>query len=335
MERRTRTRATVGSAAALAVLVVAAGVAGPREVARSLEPDVDAAVRAAGGTQVRAEVTGREVTLEASGGPATSLEPVVRAVRAVPGVRSVSVRRLPRADRGVADAEAAVGLTATDDGVAFTGAVPTRTLAAEVARRVAWARGVPVTVDLAVDDRLPEPAWWPGLVRVLDATAQVRDLGLRYEGDVLTVSGSTAAAATRARILRVLEDADLGVRVRSRLTSGGAGLPERAAERLESSRVVFPVDGDRLDRRARRELDQVARSLRGTDVRVEVLGHAGPGPDDALAASRAEAVRAALVRRGVDADRLVAVAVGTATRPGSGAPAPYYRKVDFRVEEER
>ena len=341
MHQGTRRTATALTAAALGVVVVSGAVLGTRDVTAALEPDVAAAVQASAPGQVGVEVSGREVTLDPWSAPDAVVARAVAAVEAVPGVRSVRVRPV---EVGAGGPEAATGdvdlsLRVTGTGVAFSSAVPSRALADGIGRRVAQVRGVPVAVDLAVDTTLPAPRWWPGLSQVLDSTAQVDDLRLDVRDGVLTVRGTTTSAAAAERIGREVEAVDLVDDVVADIIAGpSAGLDPDQAEVLEEAVVPFDVGSSVIGPRGAQALDRVAAVLRATDVSLDVLGHAGPADPqrgDTLAVERAGAVRDALVARGVPADRLVATPVGSSADRGIDPLSPQYRKVDFRVEEER
>ena len=326
-------------AAALVVVVVSGAVVGTRDVTRSLEPAVADAVRAASDDQVGFDVRGRDVDVDPWDAPDAVVERTVRAVRDVPGVHRVRVRPIDVAtDPSARPRDIPLALRVTPTGIVFSSAVPTRALADEVGRRAAQVRGVPVGVDLAVDGTLPRPRWWPGLARVLDTTAQLDDLVIGVRDGVLTVSGTTASTAARDRTVRELEDTDVAGTVRADVQVRRTGLTERDAALLETTRIVFAIGSARLDGRGEKALDAVAAVLRRTDARLDVLGHAGPADPprgDVLAAQRAEAVRDHLVARGVPAGRLVVTAIGSGADRGIDPTSSQYRRVDFRVEEER
>lgn len=339
MDRGTRTAATWVVAGTLVAVVVSGAVVGTRHVGHALEPAVERAVLATAPDQVGVEVSGREVRIDPWSAPAPVVRRAVRAVEAVPGVRSVQVRPVdvgPRQDARPADIGLALEVSPT--GVVFSSAVPSRELADEIGREVARVRGVPVAVDLAVDTTLPRPRWWPGLATVLDDTAQVGALRLEIRDGVLEVSGTTVAPQTRARIEAALDRQQVVDEVRVSLGSGDTSLDPGQAQVLEGTQVTFGVGSAELGRRARTDLARVARVLARTEVSLDVLGHAGPTDPrrgDSLAAARAGAVRSYLVRRGVDASRLVATAIGSGADRGVDPWSPRYRRVDLRVEEER
>lgn len=344
MDQGTRRTATALAGAALAVVVVSGAVLGTRDVQGSLEPGVEAAVEATAPGQVGFQVTGREVVVDPWSAPDVVVERAVRAVRDVPGVRSVRVGPLEIGGPTRAEArDIDLALEVTPTGVAFSSAVPSRELAEEIGRRVSQVRGVPVAVDLAVDTTLPEPRWWPGLSQVLDSTAQVEDLRIDVRDGVLEVRGTTASADAARRIAREVEAADLADDVVATITPRDGtpaqdALDPAQARTLEEAVVPFEIGSALIGPRGDRALDRVAAVLRATDVTVDVLGHAGPADPqrgDTLASQRAAAVRAALVARGVPARRLVVTAVGSGADRGIDPLSPQYRKVDFRVEEER
>lgn len=335
-----RWRAAVATvAAALVAVVVTGAVVGSRDITRSLEPQVREAVRTAADDPVGVDVRGRDVDVDPGSASDATVERVVAAVRAVPGVHRVRVRPIDvAADPTTRPRDIPLSLRVTPTGVVFASAVPSRALAEEIGTRAAQVRGVPVGVDLAVDATLPQPRWWPGLARVLDATAQVDDLRIEIADGVLEVSGTTTSTAARDRAVRELDDTGVAATVRADVDVRRSGLAERDAAVLETTRIVFAVGSARIDARGEAALADVAAVLRRTDARLDVLGHAGPADPprgDVLAARRAEAVRDHLVGLGVARSRLVVTAIGSGADRGIDPTSSQYRRVDFRVEEER
>jgi outer membrane protein OmpA-like peptidoglycan-associated protein len=124
------------------------------------------------------------------------------------------------------------------------------------------------------------------------------------------------------------------------------GCPDRGTVVVSESHItvldkIYFADGsDEISERSAPILDAVAATLVHNPqiLRVEVAGHAATTERDAwtVAAARAGAVRAALLERGVQPERLVAVPYG-ATRPiDAGTTAAAHernRRVEFLVEE--
>lgn len=106
---------------------------------------------------------------------------------------------------------------------------------------------------------------------------------------------------------------------------------------LETRTIRFGEASTRLDPASDRLLDEVARALRpcGTSV-IAVTGHTDAGGDRkvnvALSQARAEAVRSALIARGIPTDNLRAAGLGAA-RPVEGLDPndPANRRIEFSV----
>ncbi|MFC0206388.1 OmpA family protein [Novosphingobium soli] len=106
---------------------------------------------------------------------------------------------------------------------------------------------------------------------------------------------------------------------------------------LETRTIRFGEASTRLDPASERLLDEVARALRPcVGSIIAVTGHTDGGGNPqvnvALSLARAEAVRSALVARGIPADGLRAAGVG-AQKPVSGLDPldPANRRIEFSV----
>jgi outer membrane protein OmpA-like peptidoglycan-associated protein len=101
--------------------------------------------------------------------------------------------------------------------------------------------------------------------------------------------------------------------------------------------VLFPSGGRELSASARQALDQVATALteQPTDAKILIEGHTDDRGSDStnleLSRSRAEAVRAYLVQRGLAAQRIEAVGKGEST-PIAGNDTAEGRATNRRVE---
>lgn len=339
MDSWTRRRATWGVACALVAVVVLGALVGTREVTADLEPRVREAVRSVAGADVGVDVQGREVRIDPEGTDPALVDQVAARVRELRGVRSVTVESSRVAEAAEAPGDARdidLGLRVQDRAALFSTAVPTRELARAIEARVTQVRGVPVAVGLSVDPTLPTPRWWPGLARVLDATAPVADLSLDVEAGRLEISGRTASRAGAERVRTAVEDVGLVDDVDVDLLVGLEGISDADAATIELADVTFALGSATLDPDARSALDAVARAVVGSHVVLDVLGHAGPGDPgkgDELARARARAARDYLLQRGVPADRVVVTAVGSDADQGVDVRDERYRRVDFRVEE--
>lgn len=106
---------------------------------------------------------------------------------------------------------------------------------------------------------------------------------------------------------------------------------------LETRTIRFGEASTRLEPSSERLLDEVARALRPcVGSIIAVTGHTDAGGNRqvnvALSQARAEAVRSALVRRGIPATNLRAAGVGSA-RPVEGLDPldPANRRIEFSV----
>lgn len=106
---------------------------------------------------------------------------------------------------------------------------------------------------------------------------------------------------------------------------------------LETRTIRFGEASTRLDPSSDRLLDEVARSLRPcVGSLIAVTGHTDAGGDAevnvALSLARAEAVRSALVERGIPAEGLRAAGIGSA-KPVEGLDPldPANRRIEFSV----
>jgi outer membrane protein OmpA-like peptidoglycan-associated protein len=119
------------------------------------------------------------------------------------------------------------------------------------------------------------------------------------------------------------------------------GCPDRGRVVVTSAEVAildtiyFSRDSDRIPAQAEPLIDAIAATLRGKPdlVKIEIGGHADGRETEAwgLSARRAAAVRAALVARGIGADRLAIVPYG-ATRALADADTDVARDRNRRVE---
>lgn len=100
--------------------------------------------------------------------------------------------------------------------------------------------------------------------------------------------------------------------------------PPAVAQRRGEARIAFPAGGTELPTGARGELDQLARRLAGDEaLRVQLNAYAAESGDQSsqarrLSLSRALAVRAYLIDKGVRSTRLDVRALG---QPQDDGPA--------------
>jgi outer membrane protein OmpA-like peptidoglycan-associated protein len=113
------------------------------------------------------------------------------------------------------------------------------------------------------------------------------------------------------------------------------------ADALSSATIVFASDSAVIDKQSRGLLDKLAAiAKRCSRFSLVVEGHTDgtgrKGHNDALSRKRAEAVRWALVDRGIDMDHISAIGYGASRplEPGTGASAvARNRRIEFSVLE--
>ena len=199
----------------------------------------------------------------------------------------------------------------------------------------------------------PQPeGWQQAAVAAVDALAALRD------GTIALEPGRLIATATQAHPDRVrsihdrLTDTTPGYAISTRITVDITGSiadiplpPRKCAALLNRTLGSAPVDFDfgstRLSESTAPRITAIARAFErcGTGV-VEVAGHTDDqGPESVnqrISQSRAEAVRAALVARGVPFDALAARGYGE-TRPIADNTTEEgrakNRRIEFRVPE--
>ena len=107
-------------------------------------------------------------------------------------------------------------------------------------------------------------------------------------------------------------------------------------ERFDLYGLRFESDQSTINADAQSLLDDIATALKNfPDWRLRIVGHtdatADPAHNEALSLERANAIKAALVERGVDAQRLVTSGAGE-SRPVAANDTPEGRALNRRVE---
>lgn len=183
-------------AACLVAVVALGSVLGSRSVADDLRQRSEAALAAAGLTDVRIDYAGREARLR--GGNDVQARLALALVETLPGVRSVADDRPRRRD--LSDV-ARFELDRAGDDVEISGAVPSPDDAAAIKVAVASTLRVTVTGDVEVRPALPSASWTDDLPDVLEAVAGVDGLALEIRGDgTATLAGTVADPAERSRV---------------------------------------------------------------------------------------------------------------------------------------
>jgi outer membrane protein OmpA-like peptidoglycan-associated protein len=269
----------------------------------------------------------RYIAADGVGSPEPATEPDVTATIVEPGTPSRvrltgSVPSQADRDALVDAARAAYGANAVDDQLTVTGG---STSASAVVPRLAE----------VISTLAPE---------VTTATARLDAGGLTVSG---TARAADAAERANAAVAKVAQ-ADPALQVR-----GTIGPPAPAAgpdagtlqadltAAVQARGIVFATNSSRLTPGANRTLDRVATLLAAAPTTaVLVSGYTDdqgvPTANVALSQRRAEAVRAALIQRGISATRLTAVGRGSASPVASNATEAgrtLNRRITFTVQK--
>lgn len=153
--------------------------------------------------------------------------------------------------------------------------------------------------------------------------------------------GKGLDVATRARVAAAVADVP-GIGGISWAREGQNALPAAHCQDdvesiLKTRTIRFSEASARIDPASVRLLDEVARALRPcVGAIIAVTGHTDANGNEnvnrALSLGRAEAVRGALVARGIPADGLRAAGIGSARPvPGLDPADPANRRIEFSV----
>ncbi|MEM1202798.1 MAG: OmpA family protein [Acidobacteriota bacterium] len=197
-----------------------------------------------------------------------------------------------------------------------------------------WAQ----VANFDLETRLP-----PILNRIEDTLGSP---GLRLEGSTLEVRGRGDGLTGLAQLQDDLADLAPGWSV----DDEGVSLPNQDDSELirdlndfvRLRSIRFASASDRLLPESERVLDRIARLLRDHDAGIEVQGHTDASGNaefnQRLSQQRAEAVRNALVARGVDGVRLRATGFGSSRPVADNDTAEgrrQNRRVEFQILEEK
>lgn len=152
-------------------------------------------------------------------------------------------------------------------------------------------------------------------------------------------AGLNAATRTRvaAAVARVPGIGGISWASEGALSATPPHCQDDVARILETRSIRFTEASARIDRASERLLDEVARALSPcVGSIIAVIGHTDAGGDPkvnlALSLARANAVRWALVGRGIPADGLRAAGVGSKQPiPGLDPNDPANRRIEFSV----
>ncbi|TVR09806.1 MAG: OmpA family protein [Salinarimonadaceae bacterium] len=174
------------------------------------------------------------------------------------------------------------------------------------------------------------------LARLAEGEALIEEGVLALEGRALYPQTQQAVRERLASLAPTGWRIDLAVEEPATIETSAAICEGRLAAALASAPIVFAVASARLADETQEHIDQLAAILEDCeDVSVEIGGHTdSDGPEATnvrISQSRAEAVREALLARGVDPDRVAAVGYGDA-RPVAPNDTDENKALNRRIE---
>lgn len=226
----------------------------------------------------------------------------------------------------------------------LNGRVPGETLRASLAARAEALKAPPaisrVTNSLEVIDA-PLPDGFSAIAeRGIDALAQC-ETGTSSFTD-LTFSFRCQAGDDRVEAIRALASSGLPLGAFGRIEvlpiEAIASCEEELSHLLEAARIEFAPGSTVLNVASGPVLDLAARAAGDCPGRLRIEGHTDStgtaGLNDQLSLRRAEAVRAAMIERGVPAERLIAAGFGQARPVGDNATEEgraRNRRIEIRI----
>ncbi|KAA1400152.1 OmpA family protein [Aeromicrobium ginsengisoli] len=331
-EKRLKSIAALVGVALLTAVTLGA-LLGSRAAAGDLQTEAERALASAHLDGVTVTFHGREAEL--SGSDADQLGKARRIVEGIDGVRWADVVQTGNPTPEPPATTPTLNLRRTGNGITIEGTVPDADAAAGIKARVAEDFAVPVTGDLMINPVVGGAAWIAQLPDVFGDIVGVKDLGLAIDGTgTLELSGSIESRAGADDVLRLVAHAAPGLDVVDHVVVRPGTLSEADAAVLNSATLYFASGSSNLGVSGRRVLDSVAEVLnRNPGVEVQAGAHAGPhdpAAGEVVGLARVAAVKAYLVRAGVDPQRLSTRTFASDSRTVS-ASAQQFRRVDFVV----
>lgn len=244
----------------------------------------------------------------------------------------------------------------TDTGVTVSGKVKdTATKNAVVSGlRLAFPRGSVINDTLTVSPSAVsfDPTRDPVLSSLTDPVMQgvsARGVTLSHGSGkvVVVISGAVPTELARQRIIGAVGAAAGGLdKIQSKLAvdaslpaasndAVGASVQERLDKLLSGKVVEFATGSAALTPQWTATVDQVAQSMVGNNIKLQITGHTDShGNAEAnlvLSRERAESIKAALVAKGVSADRITTAGFGP-DRPVAPNDTPEGRQRNRRIE---
>jgi OOP family OmpA-OmpF porin len=206
--------------------------------------------------------------------------------------------------------------------------------------------GTDFTDQISIDDKtaLPNPAALSALLHALSTASGAASI--KYDGDKVTLSGKVADQATKATAARAAAAAVPGAVIANELQTPVVAKPpvSQACQTFEArlarfnaeNKLVFLSGTDTVNDASRASVTKAAKLLLScATFDVEVAGHTdnlgNPATSLPLSQQRADAVKTALVRLGVPAERITSRGYGE-TRPVAPNTTSAGRIANRRVE---
>jgi outer membrane protein OmpA-like peptidoglycan-associated protein len=323
---------------------------------------IQAALLAAGFSDLQVAVDGDKATVSGTVLDESSLGAAAFAVLSVPGVAQLDNRLIIGAGGSSQDIEVALTAALAADEFAYVsfetqgglvvlnGAVPTEEARSRAASQLLGVNGIDkIDNRLSVDGNLPiGPALPAEQLEAAAATALssagIQTVSPSVEGRRAVLDGTVPLEIIGSGFFAFVEMAEAAVlsvdgidQVSSRLSLRGDGaiLRNELQALLAATPVEFALGSADLTDAGRLVLDQASQIIQSQPgLQVLIAGHtdaAGSNEtNEALARQRAGAVRDYLLTRGVPSYRLVAVSYGELF-PDQEATAEQNRRIDFEV----
>ncbi len=326
----TNTKRLAGLTGLALVAVIGVGsVVGSNSTRDDLTPKAYKALVDNGLSNVKVDFDGREAKLS-NGTP----EQLAKAEKIVEDVEGVRWAKIDADGDGSLPEPPRLSITSNADGITLSGVVPNRAIAAQLTDAAASLGKV--TGRLKVDPHVGTAGWLGTLPTLIPDLEGVGRLALSVDGDSIAIGGTLATQGGVDAVSRLVEPAAPGLMFDNTLRIDSTALTPEQADEVDAASVYFARGSSKLDARAKAALLKLADLLlRVPGVELEIGGHAGPSDPvrgRALSGERVAAVKAFLVKSGVDASRLSTRSYGSDSETDGDAFAEQYRRVDFIVK---
>ncbi|MCW2750310.1 MAG: hypothetical protein JWR83_1420 [Aeromicrobium sp.] len=311
-------------------------VVGSNSAADDLRPKAYKALSAHHLRGLTVDFDGREAKI--SGGTAADMANAKKVVEGIHGVRWAKVTGTPiSASTPASPAVASMKFSHSALGSTISGVVPSAEVAASLKAAAAETFGGTVSGDFKIDPSVDTADWFNELPEVFGDLVGVDDLEIGIGGlGTFQLAGTVGSQIGADKVKNLLIAALPDLRVHSSLTLDAGALSPADAQTLDSATLYFRRGKSTLTAGNKAALDKVADVLkRNADLKLEAGGHAGPSNPArgrVLSDERVAAVKAYLVKAGVDAVRITTKSFGSGEKSGGDPFAKKYRRVDFAVE---